>query len=146
MGLVVLIESFAGRLQLVCEERGLLLSPPDWTCTVLRASLCYDLESLQCLLNAARNQDPLRNLLKGSSKAANHAWQWCMAQHGALFSLPPSPACRVVKLLYGLDGRRREVVEGLPPPPDWLHWARVVMGSLQGPSAFPLSVEEVGGG
>ncbi|GAB4816552.1 hypothetical protein N2152v2_003598 [Parachlorella kessleri] len=47
-----------------------------------------------------------------------------------------------VKLLYGLDGRRREVVEGLPPPPDWLHWARVVMGSLQGPTALPLALEE----
>ncbi len=46
------------------------------------------------------------------------------------------------KFLYGLDGRQRELPEGVPAAPDWLHWAGVVMGSLQAPTAFPLLVEE----
>lgn len=43
-----------------------------------------------------------------------------------------------LKLCYGLDGRARERLPGLPPPPQWHQWAERVIAQLPGALSVAL--------
>ncbi len=47
------------------------------------------------------------------------------------------------KLLYGLDGRPRKLLPGVPPPPPWLDWADRVVSLCPGPAGQASSFDEV---
>ena len=46
------------------------------------------------------------------------------------------------RLCYQLDGSPRAHLPGVPPPPDWQGWARVVMARLRRQCAVPLDARE----
>ena len=47
-----------------------------------------------------------------------------------------------LKLLYGLDGQARRLPEGVPPPPNWLHWAQQAARRAPNPSIPTLVPSE----
>jgi hypothetical protein len=47
------------------------------------------------------------------------------------------------KLLYGLDGRPRQLLPGVPPPPPWLEWAHRVVSLCPVPTSQASSFDEV---
>ena len=48
-----------------------------------------------------------------------------------------------IKILYGLDGLPRGVLEGLPAAPEWYQWAESALHRLQGP-IYPSPNAQVG--